>query len=415
VTPDGGLILNERRARRRIPQLRVVLTWLMPGAGVLLVTGVLLLLGSDELVLEVTGRYRWVVYGLGFAFAGGFHRSRLFVVVLGLAALDLVTSGVPETDVLSALGTVLLVLIGALSLMRDRGVASSAGIGQIVASTILAAVPAMVFYDSVNVEAFLSMELIPGWTTRWTGLPQSVAFFSLVSFAATGYGIYRWRGAVERSLMWCQFTLLLAIHPATSWAADSLLLMAAGMTLAITVLQTTYAMAYRDDLTGLPARRALMRDLDTLGDTYTVAMIDVDHFKPFNDKHGHDVGDQVLKLVATELAGVRGGGTAYRYGGEEFTILFPGKLRDEVIVHLNAVRVAVEGTSFSLRRWRRPKEKPAQAKETQSVLMLRQLSVTVSIGVSDSTHPELSPEQILKNADEALYRAKNEGRNRVST
>jgi diguanylate cyclase (GGDEF)-like protein len=56
-------------------------------------------------------------------------------------------------------------------------------------------------------------------------------------------------------------------------------------------------------------------------------MVDVDHFKPFNDKHGHDVGDQVLKLVATELAGVRGGGTAYRYGGEEFTILFPGSFQ----------------------------------------------------------------------------------------
>lgn len=171
MTSDGGLILNERRARRRMPQLRVVLVWLMPGAGVLLFAGALLLFGSDEVVLEVTGRYRWVVYGLGFAFAGGFHRSRVFVVVLGLGALDLVTSSVPETDVLSALGTVLLVLIGALSLMRDRGIVSSIGVGQIVASTVLAAVPARVFYDSVNVEAFLSMELIPGWTTRWTGLP----------------------------------------------------------------------------------------------------------------------------------------------------------------------------------------------------------------------------------------------------
>jgi len=415
VTPDGGLILNERRARRRIPQLRVVLVWLMPGAGVLLVTGVLLLFGSDELVLEVTGRYRWVVYGLGFAVAGGFHRSRLFVVVLGLGALDLVTSSVPETDILSALGTVLLLLIGALSWMRDRGVASSAGVVQIAASAVVVAVPAMVFYDSVNVEAFLSMELIPGWTTRWTGLPQSVAFFGLISFGATAYGVYRWRGAVERSLLWCQFTVLLAIHPATSWVADSLFLMAAGVTLVVTLLQTTYAMAYRDDLTGLPARRALMRDLDTLGDAYTVAMVDVDRFKPFNDKHGHDVGDQVLKLVASELAGVRGGGTAYRYGGEEFTILFPGKFRDEVIVHLNAVRVAVEGASFSLRRWHRPKKKPLLAKEAPPVPMPRRLSVTVSIGVSDSTDPELSPEQILKSADQALYRAKEQGRNRVST
>jgi PleD family two-component response regulator len=144
-------------------------------------------------------------------------------------------------------------------------------------------------------------------------------------------------------------------------------------------------------------------------------MVDVDHFKPFNDKHGHDVGDQVLKLVATELAGVRGGGTAYRYGGEEFTILFPGKFRDEVIVHLNAVRVGVEDTSFSLRRWHRPKEKPSIAQESPPVSTLRRLSVTVSIGVSDSTDSEHSPEQILKNADEALYRAKSEGRNRVST
>ena len=257
--------------------------------------------------------------------------------------------------------------------------------------------------------------MIPGWTTQWTGLPQSVAVFSLVAVAATAYGIYRWRGAVERSILWCQFTLLLAMHASTSSDADSLLLMAAGVTLAVTVLQTTYAMAYRDDLTNLPARRALMRDLDALGATYTVAMVDVDHFKKFNDKHGHDVGDQVLKLVAGELEGVLGGGTAYRYGGEEFTLLFPGKVRDEVIVHLNAVRVAVADASFSLRRWHRPKEKPSNPKETPPVPLSRRLSVTVSIGVSDSTDRDLSPEQILKNADRALYRAKDLGRNRVSS
>jgi diguanylate cyclase (GGDEF)-like protein len=337
------------------------------------------------------------------------------VVVLGLGALDLVTSSVSETDILSALGTVLLVLIGALSLMRDRGVASRTGMSQIAASMVLAGVPWLIFYDSVNVEAFLSMELVWGWMTRWTGLPQAVAFFALVSIAATAYGVYRWRGAVERTLFWSQLTVLVAIHPGTYWVADSLLLMAAGLILAITVLQTTYAMAYRDDLTGLPARRALMRDLDALGTTYTVAMVDVDHFKRFNDKYGHDVGDQVLKLVAGELAEVLGGGRAYRYGGEEFTLLFPGRVRDETIVHLNAMRVAVEGASFSLRKWHRPKQKPTVTKEAPPMPTSRQLSITVSIGVSDSSDPELSPEEILKNADAALYRAKDEGRNRVST
>ena len=415
MTPEGGLIRDERRAHVRAPWLGVVLAWLMPGAAVLLVAAALLVLGSEELVLEITGRGRWVVYGLGLALAGGFHRSRLFVVVLGLGALDLVTSNVPETDTLSALGSVLLVLIGALSLMRDRGVVSSTGVGQIAASTVLAGIPAVVFHDPVNVEAFVSAELLPGWMTEWTSLPQSVAFLALVSLAAAAYGVYRWGGAVERSLLWCQFTVLLAIHPSTSWVADSLLLMAAGVTLAVTVLQTTYASAYRDDLTGLPARRALMRDLDALGATYTVAVVDVDHFRQFNDKHGHDVGDQVLKLVAGELRGVLGGGKAYRHGGEEFTLLFPGKVRDEAIVHLNAVRVAVEGASFSLRRWHRPKKRPSLAKETPPVPVSRQLSVTVSIGVSDSTDSGLSPQQILKNADQALYRAKSQGRNRVST
>jgi len=75
----------------------------------------------------------------------------------------------------------------------------------------------------------------------------------------------------------------------------------------------------------LPSRRALIERLPSLGRRYTVAMVDVDHFKNFNDTYGHDAGDQVLRMVASRLGEVSGGGTAFRYGGEEFTILFPGK------------------------------------------------------------------------------------------
>lgn len=391
------------------------MSWLVPGAPVLLLAALVLAIMSEQLILDLTGQYRWVVYALGIALAGGFHRSRLFVVLISLGAIDIATLGVPETDILSVLGTVLLFLIGVLALVRDRGVASSAGLGQIVISTVLAAVPALIFYDSVNVEAFLNMELLPGWMTGWTGLPQSVALFALVSVGGTAYGVYRWRGAVERSLLWCQLGILLVVHPTTGWAADELFLMSTGLIIVLTVLQTSYAMAYRDDLTGLPARRALGRDLESLGGTYTVAMVDVDRFKQFNDSHGHDVGDQVLKLVSVHLAGVGGGGKAYRYGGEEFTLLFPGKVRDEALVHLNSVRVAVEGATFSLRRWHRPKEKPSMGRKAASVTSSKKLSVTVSIGVSDSTDSDLSAEQVLKKSDRALYRAKNKGRNQVST
>lgn len=91
------------------------------------------------------------------------------------------------------------------------------------------------------------------------------------------------------------------------------------------VAHEAYQMAFRDELTGLPGRRALNERLQRLGREYVIAMVDVDHFKKFNDTHGHDVGDQVLRLVASQLRKVGGGGKAYRYGGEEFTLLFPGK------------------------------------------------------------------------------------------
>src|SRR6266571_3126428 len=83
---------------------------------------------------------------------------------------------------------------------------------------------------------------------------------------------------------------------------------AAAVTLTLSILQDTYNMAFRDDLTGLQSRRALNEQLMGLGRQYVVAMVDVDHFKRFNDTFGHDVGDQVLKMVATKIQGVMGGG-----------------------------------------------------------------------------------------------------------
>src|SRR5439155_1053185 len=78
----------------------------------------------------------------------------------------------------------------------------------------------------------------------------------------------------------------------------------AALILIVAVAEASYHMAYQDSLTGLPARRALNEALLRLGGQYTVAMLDVDHFKRINDHHGHDVGDQVLKMIAAKLAQV---------------------------------------------------------------------------------------------------------------
>src|SRR4029077_13648145 len=86
-----------------------------------------------------------------------------------------------------------------------------------------------------------------------------------------------------------------------------------------------------------------------LEDSYAVAVVDIDHFKKFNDTYGHETGDQVLRLVAAKLATVTGGGRAYRVGGEEFSILFPGKSVREVLPHLELLRSVIEGSQFHVR------------------------------------------------------------------
>src|SRR3989440_8986749 len=116
-------------------------------------------------------------------------------------------------------------------------------------------------------------------------------------------------------------------------------------------------MAYQDSLTQLPARRALNEARLRLGSQYTFGMVDVDHFKRINDSHGHDVVDQVLKRVAAKLAQVGGGGRAYRYGGEEFAVIFPGKGAEECLPELEAMRKVVEAAEFILSSRMRSKAK----------------------------------------------------------
>jgi diguanylate cyclase (GGDEF)-like protein len=189
---------------------------------------------------------------------------------------------------------------------------------------------------------------------------------------------------------------------------------AACVVLVVAMLQESHHMAYRDELTGLPGRRALQESLAALGPMYTIAMVDVDHFKKFNDTHGHDVGDQVLKLVAARLAEVEGGGRAFRYGGEEFTLLFPGKTLPEAFPHLEQARAAVENYKMAVRGEGRPKDKDKGALMRTDSIPMKTLSVTVSIGVANPSDENPVPMKVIKAADQALYRAKQGGRNRVS-
>lgn len=127
---------------------------------------------------------------------------------------------------------------------------------------------------------------------------------------------------------------------------------------------------------------------------FALVMIDVDHFKRVNDVYGHPVGDEVLlelaKLVVDRAAGK---GTAYRFGGEEFSLLLPGYSADEAVGLAERIRKDLEA----------------------AVVSSKKLNVTASFGAASVPEHASKAEALLERADAALYRAKRDGRNRVAT
>jgi GGDEF domain-containing protein len=188
----------------------------------------------------------------------------------------------------------------------------------------------------------------------------------------------------------------------------------AALLLLVYLLSASYELAFKDRLTNIPGRLALENDLRHLGRKYTIAMLDIDHFKSFNDSYGHDTGDEVLKLVASKMKGISGRARIYRYGGEEFTVLFKGKTAEQAEEHLELLRRSIEDYEMVLRNQdARPKDDKMGSKKRKRKLPGNEtVHITISIGVADSLELR-SVEQVMKAADNALYKAKNNGRNQV--
>ena len=223
---------------------------------------------------------------------------------------------------------------------------------------------------------------------------------------------------ITQGIVTAQSCLILGYTLAADHAFDTFFI-AGSLYLGASIIRDSWNMAYRDELTGLPHRRALNELFLTLGNRYAVAMLDVDHFKKFNDTHGHDVGDQVLQMVAARIGRVGGGGKAYRYGGEEFTVVFPGAKKEDAMYPLDELRKAIQNYEMVIRadeRFDATADKASKKKRAKGSFRTadKKVSVTVSIGVSDHQSVPGKPEDVLKAADEALYKAKKAGRNQVS-
>jgi diguanylate cyclase (GGDEF)-like protein len=313
-----------------------------------------------------------------------------------------------------------------LSLQQEKGFAFSS-----VAPAAL-----LLFVESVIVAVLCRPDAVAHASHHATA--GSLPFATMLAFAAAVVILLirflLFHKPVENGLLWAMAACFLALRFGGVGRIPAAYFATAAFLLAASIVETSYLLAYHDELTTLPSRRAFHDALHRLDSPYSIAMVDIDHFKRCNDTYGHDTGDQVLRMVAARLARVSGGGKAYRCGGEEFAILFSGKTTADVMEHLEKLRSDIEGSSLKLRGHdRRQEARGPDRRRTASaggrlrgqagdaIRQLargdspREISVTASIGVASSRQENSSAEEIIKEADKALYRAKGAGRNRIET
>jgi diguanylate cyclase (GGDEF)-like protein len=421
--------------------------------------------------------YFYSVFAAGILLAWRFQSSRilfaLLTVFLAQRALEFFSSGRavasgPGRIALEAVAFLLPLNFIAFSVFRERGLVFSAIVPRL----------ALLFFESVFVAIICRPGTIVGpaflhshflGRMAWTPLPSLALLAFVAALAVLLVRLVLFRKPTESGLLWALLATFLAFQVGAVGPAATAYLATAGLILISSIIENSYFLAYHDELTSLPARRAFNDALLRLEVPYAVAVVDIDHFKSFNDTYGHETGDQVLRMVAGKLASVTGGGHAYRVGGEEFSILFPGKSAKDVTPHLELLRSVIEVATFRVRageerrgtartakarasdsgianaqsqdsanaearssenqskefrnhdrrsseRRARPRRPPVQRKRARAIdadPANQELSVTVSIGAAEPNARFRSVEQVIQAADQALYRAKQSGRNRV--
>src|SRR6266576_2429201 len=418
--------MSDWSERLRVLSAGTLKSLFVPGGIWLLGAALLVYSGWLTVALPVLSFLYYCAIAAGMLLAWRFHSSRIFLslsVVFLAQQAAAVSTGQPPfiSATLTALAVLLPVNFVLIAMMHERGFTVES----------VAPLALFLFVESLTVTVFCGAAVrvhslsIPIVLPRYAlAVPATAAIFLSVRFLLN-------RKPLDSALLWSLASFFLALRSAAAIRTSTAYWLATACILATAVIENSYLLAYHDELTSLPSRRAFNDALLRLKAPYSIAVVDIDHFKRFNDTYGHDTGDQVLRMVATNLGSVTGGGKAYRCGGEEFNILFPGKTIAEVLPHLEKLRVTVAKSEFRMRGNdrrqlprgpdRRNQRNRARARKGDAIRRLAEgkpssvLSVTISIGVATAAAERSSPETVLESADKALYRAKANGRNRVET
>jgi diguanylate cyclase (GGDEF)-like protein len=402
--------------------LRIIIKFFVPGS--IIFAGALFIEYSDTLsaiIPTLNTLYPYAVLIVGIFLGWRFSRSRLIFVLIILAFADRIlrnlTFGPEDTLMIDQttynILTFLVPLnIAIIAFLRERGIFTIHGLGRLA---LLLVQPffiyTMIKYRQLAMFKFLNFEIFRGPFWDSMALPQLSFLLYISALLFTIANFILKKDVIEGGFFWMLLTSLFAFFPGEAAPASTFYFSTAALILVMSILEYSHNVAFRDELTGLPARRSLNEFFLKMPNRYSIAMIDIDKFKKFNDNYGHDVGDQVLRMVASRLAKAEGGGKAFRYGGEEFTLIFPGKTVNEASAFAEQIREGVSENPFVIRSTKRPRNKPDDMKTApRSVKGVR---ITISIGIAERDEKHDEPQEVLKAADQALLRAKKAGRNKV--
>ncbi len=398
--------------------------FLVPGAPI---AAAAMLLGAYAGTSEAVGFAAAVVLlaavGAGLVLAWRFNQSRTaFALLLILCAdrfwVHAFSSGGfwTQAAAIAAVSTLPPLNFLAMSVSRERGVLTRFGLIRLGVLAAQAAAVAVVLWQMPRLlYQYVAVDVVPTRFFEWTRMPQPALLVFVLAMTAFLIAYLRHTRAEDAGFFWATITLTMPVLLPAAPRVFTVYAAGAALILLSYVLESSHSMAFRDTLTGLPGRRAFENELAKLGSRYAIAIVDIDYFKTFNDTYGHDVGDQVLRMVAGHLSRVGGGGRAFRYGGEEFTILFPRRSPTDVEDVLEELRKRIDEARFTLRRRDRPETPPPKEARPGGKRKHTPLSVTVSLGLAGRNGAKRTPEEVLKAADEALYSAKRNGRNRIAS
>jgi diguanylate cyclase (GGDEF)-like protein len=402
---------------------KALISFFIPGGLLFLVTVIILYLKIlDKALPGLALVLPFIVYGAGILLALRFKRSWLLLAIFFLALANLILQlFATDTTVLTGAGRLVFNAVSLLlpfnlylfTFLNKRGAITLQSICFLGGILLQGGGVAYIFrYQNLGASALLEYSYINWSLLEHIPLSQPALFVYGIVFLYFLARYIRIREAIECAFFWALILTFSALVVNKIGPASSIFFAMAGLILVISVIENIYFEGFRDELTDLPTSQVLIGNLSKLKTGYTLAMIEIDHFKKLKDNHGRKVSKQIIRMVGSKLASVTGG-MPFRYGDAVFLVVFPGMFVQETMPRLEKLRIMIKESGFMT---------PSQKDSHKRLKRLKGLKIQpdkiplpVSIGVAEKIDLDIRPQQVIKSAEEALYFARKEGRDRIST